>query len=239
MPIFEEYLGKYQKNLENVIRHFGILMSYLTLDINLDNSPDRKIPVKFSSASKIYEAYMNDKEKIKTIFPVMTYQLMDMQYLPHIHLNNILGSKKFKNEEPENIDIKYLSAPYRITLSLNIMATKLAHVYQIIEQIVPAFTPTVMKCGISEITPYEPYFDKYNFTLKGVNLIPQGAEAYPSYLEDIHIAQLIFTVDIIMFAKLLKNTPEDKIKEIIVEYYAEDILDMKQYIDQNGDITYE
>lgn len=225
MPFYSGDLSKYHKNLENIIRHFGVLLSYLTLDIDLDNLPDRKIPVKFTKASSIYEAYMNDKEKIKALFPIITYQVIDIKYQGNLNNNNLLKAKKF-GTDADNHTYRYLNAPYRALLKVSIMSTNLGHLYQLIEQILPAFTPTVMKCDIEEIFKYEPFFDKYNFTYQDVSFLTKDSQYYPSYLEDVHVAELTFTVDFIMYAKTIKTHSADIIKEIFVKFFSD--LDLSE-----------
>lgn len=245
MTIFPGYIGKYHKTLETLIKHFAMLMGYLTLDINLDNDPDIKIPIKFTAASKIYEAYMANKDKIRSLLPLITYQLVNINYFADLHTNSILGRRKYERDNntvegaPDGTEFMYLNAPYRVTIKMNIMSSKLANVYQILEQILPAFTPTLMKCNIEELQKYEPCFDKYNFTINSVQLIQSGTQLYPSYLEDLHIVEILFTVDIILFSKILRNIPDHLIREILIEYYAENILDLRQYINEEGIIINE
>lgn len=212
------------KEIENVIKYFGLVFSYLTLDINIDGVVDYKIPIKYIRSSKIYSLYNDNKDKFRSMMPIITYDVVSLGYLPQLHNNSLQTQKKF-DYEFTNEGEKFYKAPYRISIDLKILCIKLSHLYQILEQILPHFTPSMIRCGVTEFEEFEPHWNKYPITLVGLSLGNNAEEGIPSFVEDLHSASLRFTVDTLLYSRLKNRMSRPKIKEIILKFYTKYDLD--------------
>ena len=84
-----------------------------------------------------------DRRRIALSLPMIAYEMVDMQYDGS---RKVAKNQHFRLRPPtvsDRSDALYTPAPYTLTFEVNIAAKSQSEMLQIIEQIVPAFTPDV------------------------------------------------------------------------------------------------
>lgn len=84
-----------------------------------------------------------DRRRIALSLPMIAYEMVDMQY---DGTRKVAKNQHFRLRPPSTTDISdalYTPAPYTLTFEVNIAAKSQSEMLQIIEQIIPAFTPDV------------------------------------------------------------------------------------------------
>ena len=84
-----------------------------------------------------------DRRRIALSLPMIAYEMVDMQYDGS---RKVAKNQHFRLRPPAVSDMSdalYTPAPYTLTFEVNIAAKSQSEMLQIIEQIVPAFTPDV------------------------------------------------------------------------------------------------
>lgn len=84
-----------------------------------------------------------DRRRIALSLPMIAYEMVDMQY---DGTRKVAKNSHFRLRPPATTDISdalYTPAPYTLTFEVNIAAKSQSEMLQIIEQIIPAFTPDV------------------------------------------------------------------------------------------------
>ena len=135
-------------------------------------------------------SYAHDRRRVSIQLPMIAYEMVDMQYdgVRKIAKSNYM---RIRREDSSNLSDKiYSPCPYILTFEVNIAAKTQSDMLQIIEQLLPAFTPDV------------------NITLKGITDVEydvpitfQGLfrnDTYDGSFEDRR--QLIWTLNFTMKA---------------------------------------
>lgn len=84
-----------------------------------------------------------DRRRIALSLPMIAYEMVDMQYDGS---RKVAKNQHFRLRPPTVTDMSdalYTPAPYTLTFEVNIAAKSQTEMLQIIEQIIPAFTPDV------------------------------------------------------------------------------------------------
>lgn len=84
-----------------------------------------------------------DRRRVALSLPMIAYEMVDMQYDGS---RKVAKNQHFRLRPPSTTDISdalYTPAPYTLTFEVNIAAKSQSEMLQIIEQIIPAFTPDV------------------------------------------------------------------------------------------------
>lgn len=84
-----------------------------------------------------------DRRRIALSLPMIAYEMVDMQYDGS---RKVAKNQHFRLRPPAVTDMSdalYTPAPYTLTFEVNIAAKSQTEMLQIIEQIIPAFTPDV------------------------------------------------------------------------------------------------
>lgn len=84
-----------------------------------------------------------DRRRVALSLPMIAYEMVDMQYDGS---RKVAKNQHFRLRPPSTTDISdalYTPAPYTLTFEVNIAAKSQTEMLQIIEQIIPAFTPDV------------------------------------------------------------------------------------------------
>jgi len=133
----------YHKHIQTAVAVFGALFN----DLSIKRKDGKVIPVPISygprdkliEAKKINQA---SEEAIDRILPRMSYELMSMNYDAERKLTN----KMVQHRTPDTIDKPRQTAkvpvPYLLNFNLYIVTKNLNDGWQLIEQILPFFTPS-------------------------------------------------------------------------------------------------
>ena len=145
MSLYNKYF--FHNLTEKYITIFGSLFD--EIEIKSKNGKSKTImsvvPLIYSNRDKYVQRYLNDENQEMTNahiakLPMIAYSLTDMQYNPErnlarqrkIHINNDTGSHKV-----------YTPVPYTLTFTVEIISKTQNELFQIIEQILPAFQPEI------------------------------------------------------------------------------------------------
>lgn len=138
------YLSSFEKSIDI----FGYLFSNIHIrrwDSEKTNKQDIYVPIEFNSKERMFylinNKMKNDNIKIDSVFPRMGYTMTGFQYDGQRMLNR---SIQIKNNYGENyIEVEDNRIPYILTFDLNIASTHKSDLFQIIEQILPWFRPSI------------------------------------------------------------------------------------------------
>lgn len=140
----------YNRSIKKVIATFGSLFSDVVIQAGTDEIIT--VPIHYAHKQKFIEVLMNNTD-VRNMYtdiglPVMGFEITSFTYAPERMTNplNVQNMKKNANE----VDFIFTSIPYSIGIELYIATNTVDEGYQIIEQIVPFFTPQ-LNVTISDI----------------------------------------------------------------------------------------
>lgn len=131
----------YHRGLKKVIATFGSLFSDITVQTGTDAII--KVPIHLAHKQKFIEVAMNNTD-VRNMYsdvalPIMGFEISNFTYAPE-RMTNPMNVQNVKKGN-EVVNLMFTSIPYTIGIELYIATNTLDEGYQIIEQIVPFFTP--------------------------------------------------------------------------------------------------
>lgn len=148
MAIFKNY---YFHNLtQRYILAFGSILT----DIEIQRQDESgsvlsqvKVPITFSNKEKWAQRALDDAEHTRQeaiTLPRIAFQLTDISYDSNRKLarNETLQLMRTHSQKTDNM--VYTPVPYQLTFNVDIIAKTQSEMYQIIEQIIPAFVPDIV-----------------------------------------------------------------------------------------------
>jgi len=140
----------YHRSIKKVIATFGSLFSDVV--IQAGNNEIVTVPIQYAHKQKFIEVLSNNTD-VRNLYtdiglPVMGFEITSFTYAPERMTNplNIQNIRKSENE----VNMIFTSIPYSIGIELYIATNTVDEGYQILEQIVPFFTPQ-LNVTISDI----------------------------------------------------------------------------------------
>lgn len=140
----------YHSTLRNYIVAFGDLFNNIhvvkTNDANQSETVDIKVPVHFSTKTKIYtrltERSSTDPNiiKLRMTAPRIGFDVRSINYDPARQLNAI-QKIQIDSTEPEKRSYAFQRVPYNIDFDVYVFVKHIEEGLQIVEQILPYFTP--------------------------------------------------------------------------------------------------
>lgn len=131
----------YYKSIKKVIAVFASLMS----DVCVKTGDDKiiSVPIHFSQKQKFIEALLNN-EDVRNMYtdiamPVMGFEIVNYAYAPE-RMTNPINIQNVKINKDDG-DLLLTSIPYSIGIELYVITETLDQGFQILEQIIPFFTP--------------------------------------------------------------------------------------------------
>jgi hypothetical protein len=164
----------YHNTMRKIVASFGAIFSNIYVVKRAENSKELeriKVPLAYGPAERYLVRTLEDPELNRNFsikLPRMSFQIMTVEYDSQRKLNTI---KKNVSVIPENggqIIRQYQGVPYKIGIELSIISKYINDANQIVEQILPWFTPafTVTINSIPEMS----YKDDIAIVLTGVAL---------------------------------------------------------------------
>lgn len=103
----------------------------------------RRVPISYGPKEKfiqliIQESGITDKTHIQADLPRMGFEIVNIQYDPSRRINRLIEKKKILNQVPFR---SYSESPFNFTVALYCFSRSIEHNLQIVEQIVPYFSP--------------------------------------------------------------------------------------------------
>lgn len=133
--------------LKKYVTLFGTLFNDLYInrvDSTHNVTNTIKVPLIYAPREKVLARLDSDPElqrPVATILPRMAFEITTMTYAPTRKLPTIGKNRKIVTSEPDQLKYAYNPVPYDISFSLYIMVKNQEDGTQILEQILPYFTP--------------------------------------------------------------------------------------------------
>lgn len=108
------------------------------------NGKDIKIPVSYSGKNKLIQRYLRRDVSFKGVqmtLPRIAFEITNFYYDPERKLNRI--HQFVSSIDSSNKNTQFTPVPYNIDIEVSIIANKNNDAAQIVEQILPMFTPDV------------------------------------------------------------------------------------------------
>jgi len=146
MALYNEYF--YHKTIFKSVATFGTLFNDITVKRKLSSGEtvkELKVPLSYAPRGKFLSKITaqpddnNIDKRTAIVLPRMSFEMTDFSYDSERKLNS-LGMRYHKNEN-DNQKSMYNPVPYNIGFSLNVYVEHFDEGLQIIEQIVPFFSP--------------------------------------------------------------------------------------------------
>jgi hypothetical protein len=190
----------------NITRKYVAIFGSLFDGIKIKkDSKDFIVPISYAKKDKLIQRALRRDESLKGVS--MTLKRMAFEFTEFYYdgerklnrLNKIVGIDETDGERYN----QFTPVPYNLTAELSIIANKNDDITQIVEQILPQFTPDI-KITANLITELEHYFD-LSFNLNSVYV----QDLYEGLIEQkrIIIYGLNFTLKGYYFGELYKDKP--------------------------------
>ena len=137
----------YYGTLRKYIILFGTLFNNIYINRQLTNGQTVqtiKVPLTYSPKEKMLARLKGDPNLNRPIamsLPVMSFEIIGMEYDPMRKLNTVNKFVNVKNTDKSQQKFQYNPVPYNIEFNLNIMVKNAEDGNRILEQILPYFTP--------------------------------------------------------------------------------------------------
>jgi len=141
----------YHGSIRKLVVAFGSLFNEIYISRKeADGTEQKKIKVpisygpkeKFVRKIKELDEADPSRKSFENILPRMSFEISSMVYDNNRKLNSLNKVYSVRDENDSTISYAYSEVPYNIEFTLNIMNRNIDDGYQIIEQILPYFTPT-------------------------------------------------------------------------------------------------
>tara|TARA_A100001015_G_scaffold285076_1_gene352210 strand:+ start:175 stop:918 length:744 start_codon:yes stop_codon:yes gene_type:complete len=130
----------YNQTLRKTVAVFGTVFNNIL--IKRHNSVSERVPISYGARQKFLariEQESRTAEAIAIKLPRMAFNITDVSYDASIKLNK--QNKKFITDTGTSKGFIYQSVPYIVSMELNVLAKTQDEALQIVEQILPTFTP--------------------------------------------------------------------------------------------------
>jgi hypothetical protein len=135
----------------NLLRKYSTVFGALFADVIVrrfnqqgDVLQTLQIPIKYASKSKYIQMLARNQEttKVQMQLPTMSFQMVNMQFDEPRKLSPINKNLHIQLTTGDNERVQYMPMPYKVFFELYIFAKTHDDLFQIIEQIIPYFTPS-------------------------------------------------------------------------------------------------
>ena len=130
----------YNQTLRKVVAVFGTVFNNIL--IKRHNSVTERVPISYGARQKFLariEQESRTDEAVAIKLPRMAFNITDISYDSSIKLNKL--NKKLTEDSSRSKKYVAQSVPYIVSIELNVLAKTQDEALQIVEQILPTFTP--------------------------------------------------------------------------------------------------
>lgn len=208
---------------------FGSVFSNLTL-IRTD-SPEGTgteqqrmvVPIQYGPKERWYTRLVTDpnfSQGVSQVVPALSFEIKGINYDTSRKLIS-LSSLTFPTAEQRQLARLYVGVPYTLTFQLSLLVKIANDGLQIVEQILPMFTPDVTLA--INVFPDLGLIDQVPLTLVGVN----SSDDYEGNFEKIRsiVWDLSFTMKVNFYGQ---KRPQARIEEVLVDFYNAGLGDLSQ-----------
>jgi len=129
----------YNQTIRKSVAVFGTIFN--NVRIRKYNSTEERVPVSYGPRQKFLARIESDRrdEAVAIKVPRMSFEITDISYDSSASLNK--NNKIYFNDTADGKDVINQSVPYTLGIQLNILSKTQDEALQIMEQILPTFTP--------------------------------------------------------------------------------------------------
>jgi hypothetical protein len=129
----------YNQTIRKSVAVFGTIFN--NIRVRKYNSTEERVPISYGPRQKFLASIESDKrdESVAIKVPRMSFEITDISYDPTTNLNK--NNKIYFNDTVTGKDVINQSVPYILGMQLNILSKTQDEALQIMEQILPTFTP--------------------------------------------------------------------------------------------------
>jgi len=181
----------------------------------------KKVPIKFGTKEKTW--YWLNQKKDEEMLPMISVILSSVEYAPDRQTNNNKNVGKSSNINTGEI-LRFLNpVPYNFGFTLSIWSLHMIDVDQILEQILPYFSPTIfIKVDIPELSA------NFDFKVIFSGCSPDVTES----MQDDEIRVLKWNLEFTVQGYLFKPVSDAKIiKKIINKFYTDQYSWSKRFME--------
>ena len=197
----------YNQTLRKTVAVFGTVFNKIF--IKRHNSVSERVPISYGARQKFLARIEQESRTDETIaikLPRMAFNITDISYDSSIKLNK--QNKKILTDAGSGSESYiFQSVPYIVSIELNVLAKTQDEALQIVEQIIPTFTP------------------EYTVTIKDMEGVGQSVDV-PITLSDVTLQDdyegdyetrrtLIYTLNFTMKIRFVGETKSSKIINIV------------------------
>jgi len=215
----------YHHTLRKLVASFGSIFANIYLIKRGENSNEIeriKVPLSYGPSERYLVRNIDDSDLTKSFaikLPRMSFEIKSVEYDSQRKLNTIKRQISAKDGIQQTVNHQYQGVPYRITMELSILSKYIDDANQIVEQILPWFTPA-FTISINSIPEME-YVDDIPITLTSVNLQDNYEDDWKTR-RDI-IWTLSFDVKAMFYGPIVDK---ELITKAIVDTYAASTLSL-------------
>ncbi len=213
----------YNQTLRKTVAVFGTIFNNIL--IKRHNSVSERVPISYGARQKFLariEQETRTDEAVAIKLPRMAFNITDISYDSSIKLNK--QNKKILTDAGSGAESYiFQSVPYIVSIELNVLAKTQDEALQIVEQIIPTFTP------------------EYTVTIKDMEGVGQSVDV-PITLQDVTLQDdyegdyetrrtLIYTLNFTMKIRFVGETKSSKIINIVDTQFHDTSLTPKTISD--------
>lgn len=220
----------YHSTLRKIVASFGSIFANINVVKKLgENEIERiRVPLAYGPAERYLVRIQDDPDLQKSFaikLPRMSFEIKSIEYDSQRKLNTIKRQFVPKDGSQGTVNHQYQGVPYRIGIELSILSKYIDDANQIVEQILPWFTPA-FTISLNSIPEME-YIDDIPITLNSVTLQDNYEDDWKTR-RDI-IWTLSFDVKAMFYGPI---TDKQLITKSIVDTYAASFVDINNPIDR-------
>jgi hypothetical protein len=138
----------YNGSLRKLVVAFGSIFDEIYVEHEYPDSTKKriKVPISYGPKEKFYRRIVEldeagDRNAVESILPRIGFEVSGMDYDGGRKLNSLNKTVTEKTEGTTMVSYNYHQVPYNIEFTLNVMSRNIEDGHQIVEQILPYFTP--------------------------------------------------------------------------------------------------
>lgn len=139
----------YHASLRKLVVAFGSLFDEIYIahvDKNGVEKKRIKVPISYAAKEKFYRRVVEidkntDRNSFESLLPRIGFEMTSLAYDSSRKTNSLNKSISVRTEAGTTMSYSYNEVPYNVDFSVNIMTRNIDDGHQILEQIVPYFTP--------------------------------------------------------------------------------------------------
>lgn len=180
------------------------------------------VPLEYGPKERWLVRLKQDPDFVRSVglvVPRMSYEITNISYDPARKMNS-LHEMRFPTPAQQRLARLYVGVPYTLGIDLSILVKTQADGLQILEQILPYFTPDIT-FRLKPLAPQLPLEDQIPLTLVGTS----ETDNYEGDFE--HRRAIIWTLSFTMKLNFYGPKKEqNRIDEVVVDIYNSPLLDL-------------